>query len=477
MYSGPHIKTDGLVFGYDTGQFSETNPNFDKFKPHKNEGRGAGRFFKGKPITNFTAYQNAVAQSSYTSYSATSSGTWNAKHPNAIRAYNAQGTDITGYVNTGVTDYTNTYHAHWQFDQILKKPVVVMDCFDSNWKAKSFDCNTSAWSTYGMTTGSKYVISWLQWTTNTSKALSVGVYAKNTSGTRNFYDSRSNSSDTTVLNTKTRKWQRVYKVYTVSSTHDVTQDYQRIYMYGHANSPNSNGVTVKIADIQLELNTDHPSSFLNSVSSDSKTSRSSTESLIDLTKTTNIDVSNVSFDSNGFLTFDGTSDYIDLPSNSDRLVDNGSYTLSAWLRPNGSSWGSNAIPLYNTYNNGTGNFGIWHHFGHDNILRWRHRGSSYTTGDLSGIGLVADTWQLTTITWDGTTLRLYKNGVETNSTTAPSNFSRSTGSPRIGGLAMRSSGAIYLWKGDIASHQVYNRALSATEIKQNFRAYKNRFDI
>jgi len=262
MYTGPNIERDGLVFGYDTGQFSESNPNFDKFKPHKNEGRGAVRFFKGRPITNFIAYQNAVAQSSYTSYSATSSGTWNAKHPNAIRAYNAQGTDITGYVNTGVGDWTNTYHAHWQFDRILKKPVVVMDCFDSNWKAKSFDCNTAAWSTYGMTTGSKYVISWLQWTSNTNKYLSAGVYSKNTSGTRNFYDGRS-GNEASVKNTKPFTWQRVYKVYTVASTHDVTQDYQRIYMYGHYGT-NGVGVTVKIADVQLELNTDHPSSFLDS---------------------------------------------------------------------------------------------------------------------------------------------------------------------------------------------------------------------
>ncbi len=116
---GPNIERDGLVFGYDTMEVASTNPSFNNFLPYKNQGKG-GRFFKGKPTTNFIAYQNAVAQSSYTTYSATSSGTWNAKHPNAIRAYNAEGTQITGYVNTGVTDYTNTYHAHWQFDKILK---------------------------------------------------------------------------------------------------------------------------------------------------------------------------------------------------------------------------------------------------------------------------------------------------------------------------------------------------------------------
>ena len=472
MYSGPHIKRDGLVFGYDTGQFSESNPNFDKFKPHKNEGRGAGRFFKGKPITNFIAYQNAVAQSSYTSYSATSSGTWNAKHPNAIRAYNAQGSQITGYVNTGVGDWTNTYHAHWQFDKTLKKPVVVMDCFDSNWKAKSFDCNTSAWSTYGMTTGSKYVISWLQWTTNTSKALSVGVYAKNTSGTRNFYDGRSNSSDTTVLNTKRRKWQRVYKVYTVSSAHDVTQDYQRIYMYGHANGPNSNGVTVKIADVQLELNTDHPSAFLNSISSDSKTSRSSTESLIDLTKTSNIDVSNVSFDSNGLPTFDGTDDFITIPGSNSITSD--AKTVEIAFKMNSSYPNFSPLAIYANGSSSTNR--IW--LGLQNS---RFRMHGWGTVDPEGTTTISSNeWYICTFSYDKSSqaMRVYTNGVLESSVTNTQ-----------GGVTASSSMNWYLgtvpggWQSVTYSNvtipifKIYNRILSPNEVQQNFRAYKNRFNI
>ena len=33
------------------------------------------------------------------------------------------------------------------------------------------------------------------------------------------------------------------------------------------------------------------------------------------------------------------------------------------------------------------------------------------------------------------------------------------------------------WPGDIPVFKVYDRALSATEVKQNYNAYKNRFDI
>jgi hypothetical protein len=185
-------------------------------------------------------------------------------------------------------------------------------------------------------------------------------------------------------------------------------------------------------------------------------------------------INGVTHDSKTF-TFDGLDEHIRF--NEDVLDTNGEYTLSAWLRPNGNSWGDNAIPLYNTYP-GNGSSGIWHHFGADNVLRWRHGGSSYTTGNLSGIGLVANEWQLTTITWDRKTLKLYKNGELVNSTTAASDFSKSaSGQARIGMLNYRSTSSDYNWHGDISAHQVYNTALSQEEVLQNFNAQRNRFSI
>jgi hypothetical protein len=183
-------------------------------------------------------------------------------------------------------------------------------------------------------------------------------------------------------------------------------------------------------------------------------------------------INGVTHDSKTF-TFDGLDDHIRF--NEDVLDTNGEYTLSAWLRPNGSSWGHNAMALYNTYP-GNGNSGMWHHFGEDNVLRWRHGGSTYTVGDLTGIGLVANEWQLTTITWDRTTLKLYKNGKLMNSTTAASDFSKSvSGQARIGMLNYRRTSDDYNWNGDVSIHQVYNTALSQEEILQNYNATAARF--
>ena len=172
--------------------------------------------------------------------------------------------------------------------------------------------------------------------------------------------------------------------------------------------------------------------------------------------------------------FDGTNDYIEFPS--DIMNDGEEYTLSIWLRPNGSSWGNNAIPMYNTYA-GNSSYGFWHHFGHDNVLRWRHGGSTYTIGDLPGIGLVANEWQLTTVTFDNTTLRLYKNGTYSNHTTAARAFRRSGAGARIGMLNYRRTSNDYNWNGDIACQHVYNRALTADEVMQNFNAQRARFGL
>jgi hypothetical protein len=660
-----NIVTDGLVLDLNAGVKSS--------------------FLDNEPTLNYTAHQTAVTQSSYTPYSATSAGTWNTKHPKAIRAYNVDGGQITGYVNTGVTDWTNTYHAVWEYDNVLGKPVVVMDCADSNWKAKSFNPNTGQWASQGWGVGTKYVISWDQWTTHLDKSVHVGLYTKNSSESQNFWDGLSNNS-TTSRNTQTQTWQRVYHVYTATSNWDQTIDYQRIYMYGQY-FRNGEGVKIKIANVQLEIDRDYPSSFVKPVAGESgRSTRSQNTEWKDLSgEGNNAVLTNSPTFENNTITFDGTNDYATISSDSsfnvntrtveftfkmngsysnftplavyangsstsnrvwlglqnskfqmhgwgttdpaatttisadrwytcvwsydkgiqkmkmytngvlendhsqtqggvngasgnnwylayipgswqsqtyaatsissfkiydkvlsnsevsqnyyggpivtdglvfavdagnlvsyengstiaysmtgshsgslnngttysnlnggsfvfdgandfieidsDVTTTNGEYTLSAWLRPNGSSWGVNSIPLYNTY----GSKGFWHHIDENNVLRWRHDGSSYTVGDLSGVGLVADQWQLTTITWDNTTLKLYKNGVLQNSTTSPSGFTRSTGKPSIGKLATRTSGTLYGWNGDIALHHVYNKALTHSEVLQNYNAQKARF--
>ena len=107
MKTGPGITTDGLVFGYDTGEFSLDNPNHTNFMPFNSNNRN----FKGAVARNYIAGQNAVRKFPLEAAAYSSAGTFATKHPNDIKAYDINGNRLQTYVNTGVTDWTNTYHA------------------------------------------------------------------------------------------------------------------------------------------------------------------------------------------------------------------------------------------------------------------------------------------------------------------------------------------------------------------------------
>ena len=81
------------------------------------------------------------------------------------------------------------------------------------------------------------------------------------------------------------------------------------------------------------------------------------------------------------------------------------------------------------------------------------------------------TWKLLTITHDGSNIIGYINGVQTN-TSAGSLATITTGDTSIGWDVNRSN---YPFLGQIASVQIYNRALSVGDVLQNYNAQKDRF--
>ena len=172
------------------------------------------------------------------------------------------------------------------------------------------------------------------------------------------------------------------------------------------------------------------------------------------------------FDSNGAIVFDGSDDYIDLGSPSS-LTLNGGGTITAlckWDSYNGSSWSNTII--------GKG-YGGWaaHHYilfkasNTNKILFSVSNGSSY----LNGSGpytrnIPLNQWFYVTATWDSTTKKIYYNGnleSSVNSTIMPIS---STAPVSIG----RTGTNGYYLDGGINSLNLYNRALTPTEILQNY---------
>ena len=438
---GTNIIRDGLVFGYDTGYGVADNIT-------------STRFYKGAPTTNPIYNQNAVAQDSYTTYSATSSGTWNAKHPNAIRAYNSQGGDKTGYYNGGVTDATNTYHAVWELDPILNKPVVVMNDVDGQWKAKSFGTGLGSWTSQGKTHGDTYTISWLQWVDNLSKNAKAGLYTKNSSGSSGFHDGQANS--TSAYNTELGTWQRVYQTYTTNSNRDLNHSLASIYMYGHYNVR----AIVKVTDVQWQWGST-PYPFVEGDVSE----RSNTQSLIDLKRTASIDVSGMSFDSTGQPTFDGTNDYIPFTS---VTLGNGNWSVEFVANAHGSNYHLMSNSSGGPVSNAMGILSNKMYYKNYNGS-WQNHSSS-TTLNYNQIYHIVFVNKAGASASDGT-MDMYING-EKDSNSGFNSYTTNGGPVN----AIGRSWAGY-FDGDIHVCKRYTSSLLGSEVKQNYKAYKNRFNI
>ena len=425
-HSNPNIITDGLVYMYDTGN---------------------GKSFKGEPTINYIHHQNAVAKDSYSAYSATSSGTYNANHPNAIIAYNAAGTQMSGYYNGGVSDATNTHHAHWQYDPILKKPVVVMNDVDAQWKAKWLSTSMGSWSSYGKGYGDTYTISWLQWVDHLSKNAKAGLYSRTTASVNGFHDGQANSAS--AYNTKLRTWQRVYQTYTTSSVRDLDSTYLSIYMYGMYNVR----ATVKVADVQFTWGSD-PVQFSEAYE------RTSTQGLLDLTRTSAIDLSNVTFDSGSQMSFDGSDDRINTDLFAGRNPSTDPFTIEAIVKSDTTSGNRMWIDATNN--------------GSNQRLYCAHA----ATGTATPLGIQSSGWASSVphdtdyhhyvIVMDGSVARLYNNG-EAHSTKNYTSY-------QIQAFNIGGRGS-YRWLGEIPIFKIYDRALTQDEVSLNYNAFKDRFGL
>jgi hypothetical protein len=234
--------------------------------------------------------------------------------------------------------------------------------------------------------------------------------------------------------------------------------------YGNiANAYRTNGIAYFTAP-QYELGSD--------VSPHVDGTRSSTTSLIDLKKTTDIDVSNVSFDSTGQPEFDGTDDSLTIPGSTDITSD--AKTIEIAFKMNGSY--SNFSPLAVYANGSSATNRIW--LGLQNNKFQMH---GWGTDDPTGTTTIsADEWYICTFSYNKSTqaMKIYTNGVLESSTTnsqggvtAASNMNWYIGTVPGGWQSVTYSNV------DVPIFKVYNRILSDSEVKQNFNAYRKRFGI
>ena len=192
--------------------------------------------------------------------------------------------------------------------------------------------------------------------------------------------------------------------------------------------------------------------------------RSSTNSLIDLKRTTDIDVSNVSFDSTGQPTFDGTDDYISLPNKLGYPTN--SVSVFAWFKINGSPTGGYHIIC------GTSNLEMSIH----SSATYLRNGVETTNGRFvsnNGSQTLNDgNYHHYGFTFDGSTKTAYIDGVVVGTQSVTGTLTTSFSTRRVGAY-----GGSYFANGDLPVYKVYNKVLTPEEAKQSYNVYKNRFDI
>jgi hypothetical protein len=156
------------------------------------------------------------------------------------------------------------------------------------------------------------------------------------------------------------------------------------------------------------------------------------------------------------LNFNGTSARVTIPdANSLDLTAN--MTLEAWVRPTSLNGWTTVIlkerPSGLAYSL----------YGSDNTNR-PPAGYVTISGDRSVLGttpLALNTWSHLAMTYNGSSMRIYVNGVLAATRTQTGNTAVSTGVLRIGGNAVWGE----YFAGSIDEVRIYNRALSAAEIQ------------
>lgn len=218
-------------------------------------------------------------------------------------------------------------------------------------------------------------------------------------------------------------------------------------------------VVVFITNIQLEQST-FATPYIDG-------SRTTTNSLNDLTGNHTITINDLTYNSDNTFTFDGSNDYLSLPSISSQFTTN--VTVEAVIKPtaNSSDW----VRIAGTGGNG-GNrtFGLW--YATDRRLLWQRYGAAdpsiYPTSPL----LVLNSWNHVVATCSGTSHTLYLNGEIIGTATAAGPWAASNENVTIGFAGFHT----YV-TGQVSLVRLYTTGLTTAEVQQNFRAIRGRLGI
>ncbi len=174
----------------------------------------------------------------------------------------------------------------------------------------------------------------------------------------------------------------------------------------------------------------------------------------------------------GSIVFDGTNDTISVPDNA--VLDfTGSVNLTSEVWINFNLYKD--ISMVNAKGDGGGQITAYNYLfiGTNTSFYFRFSDGITTQNSpfITKSNLPENTWGHVVGVLDTTSIRLYLNGKEIGTATTR------TINPNANNNPLYISGPTYCLNGKIAISRIYNRALSASEVQQNFNALRGRFEI
>ena len=435
---GTNVINKDLVYGYDTG-YNPSITGLDS-QPHHND----YRFYKGIPATN-------VISSGIPGYFGSGGTTLTQKTLNGFSS--ASGVFQRNFVNNPAQANTNTYnnnaglfHSGLSFNSLSASTEYIMISFDFYMITPYVRHSSSGTGLNGY----------------------LGVtYTDGSGGNHGWNDSLAGGAGDDWNNNSAYvgKWRKIALIADLTDS-KTPSSINAMYIYNDR-TIQGEGIFTNFVITEHPTLPTAPAQWMPQGGT-----RSNTASLIDLKRTTNTTVAYMSFDSTGQPEFDGTDDYVDLGSditispinqgwtaeyvfNSDSAS-----TLQHFNSAEADSENSNWLALFQSY------LQVWDHG--QNV--WRKGSTVFSSNTWYHVAFVQET---------GTSMQFYVNGVAEGGDHASFSWTaaRSALITRYVGRYEYNGGYGRYFNGHISVAKLYSQPLTADEIKQNYQAYKNRFNI
>jgi hypothetical protein len=201
--------------------------------------------------------------------------------------------------------------------------------------------------------------------------------------------------------------------------------------------------------------------------------RSNTQSVMDLTNNNTITANSLTYASDNTFSFNGSNNFVTVSGGMNRLVGTNTVTFSAWIyRTSAPAYWSGIIS-----NKVNVTDGICLLVNPDSKIFWQYDGgTSGVYAIFGGATLATNTWCNIVGVYDNVGLKTYLNGVLNESAADAGKSISSSGNMDIT-IGAQDTGPGGPFPGRIAQCSIYDRALSATEIQQNFTALRGRYGI